>query len=422
MTVAVEVVITGIGVVSPIGIGPAAFWQSLQEQRSGVVPLRNLAAANLPSPFGGEILEFDGKQYITPRKSLKVMCREIQFGVSAGTLAVADAKLTSGQIPPDRMGVIFGAELHSGELDELIDICRNSVVDGDFSFNRWGDRMTSDLYPLWMLKYLPNMTACHIGISQDARGPNNTMVLGDASSLLAAIEAFEVVRRGHADVMICGGTGSNLNITNMLYHGLQDISRRQDAPAEASRPFDASRDGMVNGEGSAALVLESRRSAEARGARIYAQVAGYGTSCEASSFNRPPKGTAILNSVRMALRSSQLSPQDIGHVNAHGLSTPQHDRIEARAIRESLGDVPVTAPKSFFGNLGAGSGTVEMVASVLGLHYGEIPVTLNYAQPDPECPIDVVHGKTRPTQGKAALVLSQSHPQGQAAAIVLKPV
>jgi 3-oxoacyl-[acyl-carrier-protein] synthase II len=292
------------------------------------------------------------------------------------------------------------------------------MVDQRFVFDLWGKQSMTQLYPLWMLKYLPNMVACHIGIAQDAQGPNNTITLGEASSLLAVMEGASIIERGAADVMIVGGAGSRLNLTPMLYRGDLNLSHRADDPAAASRPFDRLRDGMVNGEGSGAFVLESREFAQRRGARPLARILGFGRSYEVLGNGRAPTGHGVRNSIVAALRSSGRQPVDIGHVNAHGISTVAGDRLEAQAIRATLGEVPVTAPKSFFGNLGAGGGAVEMAASVLGLQTGEVPRTLNYEEPDPDCPIAVVHGQSLMTEQRVALILNQSG-TGQTAALVV---
>jgi 3-oxoacyl-[acyl-carrier-protein] synthase II len=276
----------------------------------------------------------------------------------------------------------------------------------------------SNLYPLWMLKYLPNMAACHLAIAQDARGPNNTITLDEVSCLMAFIESVCIIERGHADVMITGGSGTRISLTRILYRGDTEWSHRHEAPERACRPFDAQRDGGVIGEGAGAMVLESRRHAEARGAKILARVLGFGRSFEQTPNYQPGRGDGLRRAMRQALTSAHLQPQDVGHVKAHGSSTVEHDRMEARAIRDVLGDVPVTAPKSFFGTLGAGSGAVEMAASVLAVSTGLVPPTLNYEFPDPECPVNVVHGGPLQTDKNVALVLNRSS-TGQAAAVAI---
>lgn len=413
-----EVVITGVGTVSPIGIGREAYWNSLLAGRSGIGPLSKVTGTALPVQFGGELKDFDGKEFVKPRKSMKVMCREIQVGYSASILAMADARLGKGDVEPDRIGSVLGSEMYYCELDELAAAYRKCVVDGEIRPELWGEGAMSDLYPLWMLKYLPNMVACHAAIALDARGPSNTITLDEVSGLLAVIEATCAIQRGAADVMIAGGSGTRINLTRMLYRGDALWSHRSDDPAAASRPFDADRDGGVIGEGAGAMVLERREFAEARGATILARVLGFGRSFEAPRGSLPLSGSGIRNSIDIALRSANLGAGDIGHVNAHGSSMVEHDRVEAQAIKACLDDVPVTAPKSFFGCLGAASSAVEMLASVLAVAQSVVPVTLNYQRPDPECPVNVIHGQPLKTDKRTAMVLSQTE-TGQAAAVVI---
>jgi len=204
-----EVVITGVGIVSPIGIGRETFWQNLDAGQGGVQSLSLFAGKrDIPFQIGAPLVGFEAKDYVQPRKSLKVMSGEIQVAYAAGALAMQDAGLAKGALDPSRFGVVLGSELLYGELPEVVDCFAHCHVDGEFHFERWGDAAFKDLFPLWMLKYLPNMAACHIGIAHDARGPNNSIVEGQVSSLLAIGEAFSVIQRGLADVMLAGGSGS----------------------------------------------------------------------------------------------------------------------------------------------------------------------------------------------------------------------
>ena len=420
-----EVVITGVGVVSPLGVGRETFWKSLCGKVSGIGPFRQFAGAELPIPFGAEITEdFEPKLYVKPRKSLKVMCSEIRSGFSAAVLALEDAQIDAESLDRDRFGVVLGAEMFYGEFGDIIEVMQHCLIDGKFHEEKWAECFQSDLYPLWMLKYLPNMVACQIAIGQDARGPNNTITLGEASSLLAMIESADVIRRGLADIMISGGSGSRINPWVMAAKSKENLSQRDGDPTKASRPFDAHRDGLVLGEGAGSLILESREHAEQRGAPILARILGWGSSIETCPTGLPGnagqgEGTGIRNSIRMALRAANMQASDIGHVNAHGASTVGGDAVEAQAIAELLGDVPVTAPKGHFGNLGAGGGAVEATASVLALFEGNVPATLNYETPDPACPVNVVHGDAEVAAGNTALLLNQSG-TGQATALIIE--
>jgi 3-oxoacyl-[acyl-carrier-protein] synthase II len=411
-----QVVITGSGVVSPIGIGRAAYWDSLATGRSGVGTSAHLSECGMPVVISAEVEDFEPKKYVKPRKSLKVMCREIQFAFAASVLAIEDAGLSPQDEDPDRFGVVLGSEMFYGEFPEMEDAYRHCMVNGKFDFELWGGRAMARLYPLWMLKYLPNMAACQIGIANDARGPNNTISSGESSSLLAIGEAARVIQRGLADVMITGGTGNRLNVTPQLYRGHSNLSHRNDDPASASRPFDARRDGMVNGEGAACFILESAEHAAKRKATVQARLLGFGCGYERRDASR--EGSGISLSIRRAIADAGLRPEDIGYVNAHGVSTVADDPIEAQAIHRTLGEVPVTAPKSYFGYLGAGGGAVEMAASVIGFEKGLIPPTLNYQHPDEQCPVRVVASGPIPMGKSAVAVLSQSA-TGQDSAIVI---
>ncbi len=413
-----DIVITGAGAVCPIGTGKAAIGDALFSGRSGVRALHLFNGASLPMPFGGLVDDFEPKQFIRPRKSLKVMSRDIQLAFAAAELACRDAEVARQPIDPDRLGIVFGAEMIACEVGELVSAFRRSMTNGHFDFGSWASSAMDEVFPLWMLKYLPNMPACHVGISQDARGPNNSLTLGEVSSLAAVAEAIRVIERGHADAMIAGGSGSRVHPGAFIRGFGGGLSRRSHDPAAASRPFDAERDGMVGGEGAGALLLESRRHAEARGANILARVLGYAEAFEPNRNGIPLSGRGIYTAITRALDDARIGPADVGHVNAHGQSTPLDDEIEARAIRETLGDVPVTAPKSFFGNLGAGTGAVEIVASLLALETGRIPPTLNYETPDPKCPVNVVRGLDTPLGLPVAVVLNHTS-FGHAVAVVL---
>jgi 3-oxoacyl-[acyl-carrier-protein] synthase II len=412
-----EIVITGAGVVSPIGIGPDRFWQSLCDGRSGVRRVAVFEACQRPA-MGAEVCDFDPKQYVRPRKSLKVMSRDIQLAFAAADMAYADSGLAARPLDPERVGVVFGADMIACELPELAAAYRPCIRDGHFDSSLWAARAMPELYPLWMLKYLPNMPACHIGITEDVRGPNNTIVMSEVSSLAAITEAARVIERGQADAIITGGVSSRVHPMIWVHQQELQYSQRADDPAAACRPFDARRDGMINGEGSAAFVLESRTGAEARGAKIYARVLGFASTFEPRRNGQPLRGLAIRNAVRQTLAAAGVRPDQVSYVNAHGMSTTHDDQIEAQAIRDTLGDVPVTAPKSYFGNLGAGAGAVELMASVLGFPGGSAPPTLNYEYPDPQCPVNVVHGGPLSRPGPIVLKLSHSI-SGQSVALLL---
>lgn len=414
-----DIVITGLGVVSPIGIGCESFWKSLAAGTSGIRPVDLFDASSLRVRFGGQIPDFDAKQYVRPRKSLKVMSREIQLGFAAADLAMADAGLIPGSVDPERFGVVYGSDMIYADLEDLAETYRRSAREGQFDFHLWSEAIHEELHPLWLLKHLPNMAASHIAIAQDARGPNNSIVLGDVSSLLAIAEAADVIRRGWADVMLAGGTGCRLHPTALVARGDALLSHRADNYQAASRPFDRDRDGLVNGEGAGALLLEARGHAEHRGARIRAELLAATARCETRARRDGLTGMSLRQAIRGVCVAAGLRPEQIGHVNAHGVSTVEMDRVEARAIAAELGDLPVTAPKASFGHLGAGGGVVELAASILGMEQGLVPPTLNYEHPDPECPVNVVAGE--PLTGRPPTVVKVNLcSTGQAVAVAVR--
>jgi len=304
---------------------------------------------------------------------------------------------------------------------EPIQACMNA--DGQFEFGRWALEGMTKLEPLWLLKYLPNMPASHLAIFNDLRGPNNSITQREASANLAVGEALEILRRGDADVMIAGSTGTRLHPMKAIHAFQQEqLADGRFPPEEASRPFDQDRAGMVLGEGAGAMVLETLQHAQARGAKIYAEVLAAAAHAAADRRLLARRDRAVELVLRSLLQRSGLLPEQIGHLHAHGLSTRSSDREEAQAIQAVFGNrskpIPVVAAKSYFGNLGAGSGLVELAASLLALQHGQLFATLNYRTPDPECPIHVVGTPGQPA-GQCFIHVNVT-PQGQAAGVLIR--
>jgi 3-oxoacyl-[acyl-carrier-protein] synthase II len=408
--------------VNPLGPDAASFWEGLRAGRSGVQPIQSFDASNLPTRIAGEVRDFDAKRYIAKpdRKSLKVMARGIQLAVAAAQLAFDDAHLDKQALDPTRFGVAFGAGLLATELDELGPAagvganCRPGVVD----LEKWGEQSIATIPPTWMLKYLPNMLACHVSILHNAQGPNNTITESDVASLLALGEAYRILSRDQADLLLVGGADSKINPLSLVRQCLfGPLSRNNATPERACRPFDRRRDGSVLGEGAAVLVLEELEHARRRGAHIYAELVGFG-----AAFDRHQSGHGLARAASAALREAAIRPEDLDHVNAHGLSSQDADAWEARGLaevlRDSRAEVAVFAPKSYFGNLGAGSGTTELAASVLALHHGWLPATLNYEEPDPACAVAVLRAPRATT--RLHLLKVGFTEMGQCAAVVLR--
>ena len=426
-----RVVVTGLGVISPIGCSPDDVWNSLKSQTSGVRRLESIPADNLPSTCGGEAREFTGdiaqygplekKLKRTVKKGTKVMCREIQMGVAAAQLSLHHAGFEPGSCDPDRTGVVYGADYIMTVPEEFTDGIRRCLdEDGDFDFSEWAEKGLPRVDPLWLLKFLPNMPASHIAIYNDLRGPNNSLTLREASANLAVGEAYETIVRGSADVMIAGATGSRVHPLRTVHVMLQEELVPDDVPPEkACRPFDLNRQGSVIGEGAAALILEEADAAVARGATIYGEIVAWGSSTVADANGVGRGRQAIENVLRQSLTKANITAADVGHVHAHGLGTRKGDADEAAAIRAIFGNdkTPVTAAKSYFGNLGAGSGIVESIASMLAMQHDQMFPVLNYETTDPDCDITVA-GVQSPVGD--CFVNVNVTPQGQASSLLVK--
>ncbi|MBA3314042.1 MAG: beta-ketoacyl-[acyl-carrier-protein] synthase family protein [Planctomycetaceae bacterium] len=424
-----RVVITGLGVVSPLGLGPDAFWERLSKGESGIHAVGPEANA-APGHAGGQVPDFSDEitKEVMPkkqRKFVRVMCREIELGVVAALSAVAQSKIDLEQIDHDRFGVDFGANLMFSPPNVLQDACwsvtERTPEGPKFNYDRWGGHGLNVLEPLWLLKYLPNMPACHIGIAVEARGPNNSLTLEDASGNLAVGEASRIIQRDRADIMIAGTTGTKLNSVKTMHAALwHDLAEGDGPPETWCRPFDASRTGQVVAEGACALILETPEHAAGRGAIVYGEILGMGSSCVTNRDGSPDIATAVANALKAALRDAQVDASDVGHVNAHGVAIRSVDVAEAEGIgRVFPHGVPVTALKSYFGNAGAGAGVQELAGSLLALRNGVVPRTLNCEQIDPDCPIDVVRETHRPTDNRLFVNINVTR-AGQASALVVR--
>lgn len=427
-----RVVITGLGLISPLGNSPEALWNALSSGVSGVDVLKRVPSEHLTSDIGGECSDFTGdvadfgevekKLKRNIKKSLRLMCREIQLGVAAAQFAIANADL-AGHYDPSRIGTMFGSDYIITEPTEFasgVSNCLNGS--SDFDFGSWAENGLTKVEPTWLLKYLPNMPASHIAILNDLQGPSNSLTVREASANLAVAEATTIIRRGSADAMIVGSTGSRIHPLRTVHVVLQEALADRNSPGidgdatKACRPFDSHRCGMVLGEGAGAIMLENLETAQQRGATIYGEVIGYGSSLVAPG-GVPNHKKVFENVILGSLETAKIKADDLGHVHAHGLSSVSVDQQEAAAIKGLLGDIPVTAAKSYMGNLGAGGGMVELIASLLAMKNDQLFPILNYDSPDETCPVNVV--KTAASPGEMFLNLNCT-PQGQASAVVVK--
>jgi len=429
-----RVVITGIGLVSPLGSTKEALWDALHSARSGIGPLTFLPPGAVPvraaaeaKQFTGEIEDFgplEKEQKKQIRKALRVMCRECQMGVAVAQLALTDATIEVGTIDPDRIGVSYGTDYMLSLPEEFTEGMRQCLSgEGEFEFPRWGLEGLPKMSPLWLLKYLPNMPASHVAIFNDLRGPSNSLTLREAGSNLAVGEAYQIIRRGNSDVMVCGATGTRLHTMKTMHAVSQEeVAIGNGDPTKVSRPFDQNRSGMVLGEGAAAIIIEELAHARARGATIYAELVAASSRAAARPRLIARRKLAMANVLRALLQDAGFRPEEIDHLHAHGLSTQSCDAEEAQAIAEAFGPrartLPVVAAKSYFGNLGAASGMIELIASVLALRAGSLFPTLNYEIPDADCPIHVVRDNATPA-GKRFINLNVT-PQGQASGVMVQ--
>jgi 3-oxoacyl-[acyl-carrier-protein] synthase II len=426
-------VITGLGLICPLGNTPAALWEALLAGRSGIDRVSFFPTDFFPMSFAGEARNFtgaiddfgplEGEQKKAIRKGLKTICREAQMGIAAAQRAMFDAGLTQGKFDPERTGAVFGSDYMVSDPMEFADPVRQCRgAEGAFQYSRWAVEGLPKMNPLWLLKYLPNMPAAHLAIYNDLRGPNNSLTQREASANLAIGEALRYIARGSAEIIVSGATGTYVHPTKTIQAVLQqELAGNGCEPSRASRPFERNRSGMVLGEGAGAIVLESLESAQARGARIYGEVLGAASATVLGRNRVARRGKALEHVMRGALRDAGATPQEVGHVHAHGASTRSGDPEEAQAIATVFGppetQPPVTAAKSYFGNLGAGSGAIELIASLLALNHGELFGILNYEAPDPECPIAAARPGAR--AGRTFLNANVTM-QGQASCVMVR--
>lgn len=423
-----RVVITGVGVVAPNGNTTEEFWNACTTGRSGVAPIESFDASTYPTQIAGEIRNLSVKHLLPDRKSLKVMGRNIQFAVAAAHQAVQQAGLSPDALDPVRFGVCMGSGVVPMGLSDLAAPLLSSVDEnGGFAPAKFGEAAVKSLEPLWLLKLLPNMLSSHLAILHRAEGPCNTITTACAAGTQAIGEAFRLVARDDADVMLAGGSDSRIEpLMLVAYASLGALSRSKRACHAVSRPFDRDRDGFVLGEGAAVLVLEEYERAKRRGAEIFAEVIGYGSSCDAFGITRPdPSGKGASRAMQTAMREAGLNRDQIDYINAHGTSTPLNDEMETNAVKSALGPdarrVPMSSIKSMIGHLIGAAGAVEAAATALTLYHKVAPPTINLENPDPKCDLDYVPHQSREMPVKRALSNSFGF-GGQNAAILMASV
>ena len=390
-----RVVITGIGVVTPIGIGKEAFWDSLKNGRSGVGRLTFFDTADYPCRIDAEVKGFQPENYID-KKNIRRMDRFTQFAYAAADMAVRDAGLDAAQVDPDRVGVIVGSGI--GGL--------STIEEEHVVLRERGARRVS---PFLIPRLIANIAPGEIAIRWGFTGPNYAVSSACATSNHAIGDSLRMLRYGDADVILAGG--SEAAITPLGFAGFcsaRTLSTRNDAPEKASRPFDKDRDGFVMGEGAGIVVLETLEHAQARGAKIYAELSGYGATDDAYHITAPnPDGTAAVKAMQRALSDADVRPEEVHYVNAHGTSTLLNDKTETKALKAVFGahakKLAISSTKSMTGHLLGAAGVIELVATVLCLQNKLAHPTINYETPDPECDLDYVPNKARPLDITVAL-------------------
>ncbi|HOM04439.1 MAG TPA: beta-ketoacyl-ACP synthase II [Candidatus Kapabacteria bacterium] len=392
-----RVVITGMGAVTPIGNNLAEYKQGLLEGRSGAAPITRFDASNFDTKFACEVKNFDPLQYIN-RKEVQRMDMFTHFAIAAAAMAIEDANLDVEKINRERAGVVLGSGIggmwtYHYQQEEL--------------YKRGGnpDRIS----PFFVPMLISDIAAGHIAIRWGLKGPNYGTVSACATSSHSIADALMLMQRGDADVMITGGSEAVVCPMGVGgFNALKALSTRNDSPETASRPFDRDRDGFVIGEGAGVLVLETLEHAINRGARIYAEVAGFGLTDDAYHITQPAAGgEGAVRSMKLAIEDAGLVPDDIDYINAHGTSTPFNDKTETAAIKTVFGEraykIPVSSTKSMTGHLLGAAGAVEAIATALAIYEGFLPPTINYQTPDPECDLYYVPNKSEKRQIKAAL-------------------
>ena len=380
-----RVVVTGLGPISPIATGKDAYWEALREGRNGVGPITTFELGDCPVTFGAEIKDFDPTRWMDGKEA-KRSDRAIQFAVAASKLAVEDAKLDTKSMDPYRFGVYIGTG--QGGIETSFN-----------NFKTMMEKGSRRVSPYFIPMMISNMSTAYVAIVHGAKGPNLCIVTACATSLHSLGEAYHTIVRDDADVILAGGTEAALRAISIAgFASMKALSTRMDSPETASRPFDKDRDGFVMGEGAGVLVLEELEHARARGAHIYGEFVGYGTSCDAGHITAPdPEAEGALYATRHAMRMAGWSPEQVDYINAHGTSTGLNDKMESMMVHKAFGerakDVVVTSTKSMIGHCLGAAGALETIASFQAIEQGYIHPTLNYTTPDPECDITLSTGR-----------------------------
>lgn len=391
-----RVVITGIGVVSPIGLGKQTFWDNLVAGTNGITRFEAFDSTEFDCKIAGEVKNFDPKPFFKTPKDTKRTDRFTQFAMAASKMAVADSGIDFDQIDLDRAGVMVGSGI--GGLQSM-----------ETEAHRLADRGPSRVSPFTIAMMISNMASGMISMEFGLRGPNMCIVTACATANNSLGEAWRIIKFGDADCFVAGGTEATITPLGISgFAAMRALSCRNDEPSQACRPFDAQRDGFIMGEGAGILVIEELEHAKKRGAHIYCELAGYGVSADAYHMTAPlPDGNGAARAMQIAMKHAGVNPTDVDYINAHATSTPLGDQCETKAIKRALGShaykIAVSSTKSMTGHLLGAAGGVEMAACALAIQHGIIPPTINLENPDPECDLDYVPHTAREAKVKVAI-------------------
>jgi len=390
-----RVVITGLGALTPLGNSTEEFWSGLKQGKSGIGPISKFDATDFPTRIAGEVRNFDPLKYVD-KKDARRYDPYLKYAMACAVMAVEDSGLDTARVDGARFGVLIGSGI--GGISSLLDAHRMLIEKGP-------DRVSPFFIPMLIINMASGLVSMRFG----AKGPNSAVVTACATGNHALGDAFRLIQRGDADVMIAGGAEAIVvPLTIAGFCSMKAMSTRNDEPQKASRPFDAGRDGFVCGEGGGVLVLESLEHALRRDARIYGEIVGYGMTGDAHHMTAPdPEGDGAARAMAGALQDGGLAPTDIGYINAHGTSTPYNDKFETIAIKRVFGDharkLAVSSTKSMTGHLLGAAGGIEAIATVLALYHGLLPPTINYETPDPDCDLDYIPNQARKQDVETAL-------------------
>ena len=408
-----RVVVTGIGCVTPLGENVETAWAAMKEGKSGIADITHFDASSFPTRFAAEVKEYDLGKYVDDLDVYKDVTHNTKFAIGAATQAVEDSGILDEKIDPTRFGVYLGAGEGQQDFPLFMRLISNSEKDGEIDLARFTELGLKEMNPYFEVEQEPNRPAGHLAALFNAQGPNLNCLTACAASSQAIGEATELIRREEADIMLTGGAHSMIHPFGVTgFSLLTALSRRNDNPQQSSRPFDKNRDGFVLGEGAGMLILEELERAKSRGAHIYGEVVGYGSTADAYRITDiHPEGRGAIACIKMALADAACNSDQIDYINAHGTSTSVNDRVETMAIKGALGEenareTPISSIKSMMGHLIAAAGSVEAITCLMAMRDSVMPPTMNYETPDPDCDLDYIPNQAR--EGVVRRALSNS--------------